>query len=356
MPALVLQAGLKVREENAHKKRMKKNGNIIILLFLLFAIQGFSQGGFREFKIVKEIPVQGDDSWGYLSVDENMQRLFITHGINVEVMDIASGLLIGLIPDTPGAHGIALVTESGKGYISCSQDNTVVVIDISSLRVLSKIKTGESPDAMVYEPYSKRIFSFNTKGKNSTVIDAVNDSVVGTVLLPGKPGFALADGSGNMFVNIEDKASIVKFNAKTFKIEAEWPMPNETGATGLALDKKNKRLFSACRDSKKLVVMNAQNGKIITSVNVGALCEGVIYLPEEKLILTSNRDGSMSVIQQSGNFTYTVKQTLRTMKDARTLTCDYSTKTIYMPVAEVSTDNGKRRISPGTFRILFIKR
>jgi YVTN family beta-propeller protein len=275
----------------------------------------------------------------------------------VQVVDLKIEKTIGIIPNTTGVHGIALVPESGKGYISDGRIDSITIIDCNTLATLGKIaSTGKNPDAIIYDPFSKRVFAFNGRSNSATAIDVNTDKVVGTIRLSGKPEYGVSDGKGKMFVNIEDKSTIVKFDPKTLKIEKEWPLAPGTGPSGLAMDTKNNRLFSACSDSKLMVVMDATNGKVIKSLPIGSNCDGLIFIPEEKNIITSNGDGTLTVIHQNDKDNYEVIQTVQTRKSARTITYDPSTKKIYLSSADVKMENGKRSITPGTFKILVVSK
>jgi DNA-binding beta-propeller fold protein YncE len=327
----------------------------IISIICLLQTQTISQDKTAEYKLIKEIPVDGDGGWDYLSVDNNMQHLFISHGTMVHVVDVRTGKVIGVIPDTPGVHGIALNTVSGKGYISCGRSDSIVIIDINSLQTLSKIaSTGKNPDAIIFDPFTKRVFAFNGRSSSITAIETVNDGVVGTIPVPGKPEFSVSDGKGNMYVNIEDKNTIVKFSPKDLKVLAEWPLSPGEEPTGLAMDVKNNRLFSACSGSKQLVVLNAIDGKIVQVLPIGASCDGAVFIPEDKNVITSNGEGTITVIHQDDPDHYRVIQTLQTRKGARTITYDPGLERIYLPCAEVKTDNGKRSVVPGTFRVVVV--
>jgi YVTN family beta-propeller protein len=325
----------------------------LILFFLLSGPRTFAQ----EYRLQKEIPVDGDLGWDYLTVDQNMGHLFISHGMMVQVIDLKIEKTIGIIPNTTGVHGIALVTESGKGYISDGRIDSITIIDCNTLATLGRIaSTGKNPDAIIYDPFSKRVFAFNGRSSNITAIDMNTDKVAGTISVSGKPEFAVSDGKGKMFVNIEDKSTVVMFDPVTLKVDAEWPLAPGTGPSGLAMDVKNSRLFSACSDSKLMVVMDATNGKVIQSLPIGAGCDGLVFIPEYKDIITANGEGTLTVIHQKDKDHYEVVQTVQTKKSARTITYDPSTKKIYLSSAEVKTENGKRLVTPGSFRILVVSK
>ena len=341
---------------NLKCKRMGKFMFMVNFLFLLM-FRIFAQQGGIEYTLQKEIPVDGDGSWDYLTVDPQMGHLFVSHGTIVQVLDLKIGKTIGVIPNTTGVHGIALVTESGKGYISDGRIDSITIIDCNSLATLGKIaSTGKNPDAIIYDPFSKRVFAFNGRSSSATAIDVNTDKVAGTITLPGKPEFSVSDGRGKMFVNMEDKSTIVKFNPVTLKVEAEWPLTPGTGPSGLAMDKKNNRLFSACSESKLMVVMNAANGKVIQSLPMGAGCDGLVFIPENKDIITANGEGTLTVIHQKDKDHYAVVQTVTTKRSARTIAYDSGTKKIYLSCADVKMENGKRSVMPGSFRILVVGR
>jgi DNA-binding beta-propeller fold protein YncE len=330
---------------------------IILFLALLAAVTpGFSQRGAMGYKVVKEIPVNGDGGWDYLTVDPNMNRLFISHSDLVQVIDLNTDKVVAAIPNVKGVHGIALVTESGKGYISAGKMDTVVVIDCNNFSVMKMIKAGQNPDAIIYDPFSKRVFAFNGRSHDATVIDAVSDNVVGTLSLPGKPEYAVSDNNGKMYVNIEDKSTIVKFDTKTLKVEAEWPLNPGKEPSGLAMDRKNNRLFSACSGSKQMVVMDASSGKVIGTYPIGEGCDGLAFIPETRDILTSNGEGTLTVIRQKDADDYEVVQTLETRKSARTITVNPQTKTVYLSSADVKMEDGKRKVTPGSFKVLVVSK
>jgi YVTN family beta-propeller protein len=331
--------------------------NYFFGILLLISFFASLQSGAQEYKLQKEIPVDGDAGWDYLSVDPNMGHLFISHGTMVQVVDLKIEKTIGIIQNTMGVHGIAIVPESGKGYISDGRIDSITIIDINSLATLGKIaSTGKNPDAIIYDPFSKRVFAFNGRSSSITAIDVNTDKVVGTITVSGKPEFAVSDGKGKMYVNIEDKSTLVKFDPLTLKVDAEWPLAPGTEPSGLAMDKKNNRLFSACSESKLMVVMDAASGKVIQSLPMGAGCDGLVFIPEYQDIITANGEGTLTVIHQKDKDHYEVTQTVQTKKSARTITYDPGTKKIYLSSADVKMENGKRSVTPGSFRILVVSK
>ncbi len=325
------------------------------MLISLMAVQiTCAQQNAGPYRVVKEIPVEGNGGWDYLTVDKPTQRLFISHGTCVEVLDLKTEKLIGQIPNTPGVHGIVCVPALNKGFITAGRIDSVIVFDLKTLKVVDKIATGKNPDAIIYDAFTNRIFTFNGRGNSVTAIDAKTNLVAGTLSVSGKPEAAVSNGSGQIYCNIEDKSTIVKFDAVTLKIIAEWPLEPGKEPSGIGLDIKNNRLFSACSESNQIVVMNATDGKIISILPMGEGCDGLIFIGDDRNILASNGEGTLTVVHQDGPDDYKVIQTLSTRKSARTITFDETTRRIYLPSAEVSMDNGKRKVTPGSFRILVV--
>ena len=325
-----------------------------VTLFLLQPAS--SQTSLDEYKVKKMIPVEGNGGWDYLAVDPATRRLFISHGTCVEVLDLKTEKVIGQIQNTPGVHGIAFVPSLGKGFISAGKLDSVVVFDLSTLQLLAKIPAGKNPDFILFDPFSKQVFTFNGRDNSITAIEPATNHVVGTIHVSGKPEAAVSDGAGNIFCNIEDKATVVKFSAVTLKIESEWPLAPGKDPTGLALDLKNKRLFAGCSGSNQLVVMDATNGRIIDALPIGDRCDGVLYIPDDRNVVTSNGEGTLTVIRQEGADKYMVVQTLGSHTSARTLTYDEKVRKIYLPCAVVTTENGKRSIVPNTFKIVVVSK
>jgi DNA-binding beta-propeller fold protein YncE len=337
-------------------KTLKNHILFIFALSLLTTHLSFAQITPAEYKVIKTIPVEGSGGWDYLTVDKPTQRLFVSHSTVVDVVDLKTEKLIGQIPNTTGVHGIACVPALNKGFITAGRLDSVIIFDLKTLKVLDKVITGKNPDAILYDAYSNRIFTFNGRGKSVTAIDAKTNSVVGTLPVSGKPEAAVTNGKGKIFCNIEDKSTVVKFDALTLKIDAEWPLEPGKEPSGLAIDLKNNRLFSACSDSKHIVVMDAANGKVVATLPMGEGCDGIIFIPEDRSAISSNGEGTLTVVHQDGPDSYKVVQTLATRKSARTITYDETTKKIYLPSAEVTMDGGKRSVAPGSFRIVVVSK
>jgi len=330
-----------------------KKLNFLLILFIVCVVQ-IAHAQKTEYKVLKTIPLEGDMGWDYLLADDATQRLYVSHGNMVQVLDLKSEKLVGSIPGTLGVHGIAIAKEFNKGFITAGRLDSVVVFDLTTLQTTGKIKTDKNPDAVIYDVFTKRVFTFNGRASSVTAIDAKTNEVVGTMTVPGKPEAAVSDGKGKIFVNIEDKSTIVKFDAKTLKIESEWPLDPGKEPSGLGIDLKTNRLFSACGDSKTIVVMDCTNGKIIASLPMGDGCDGLVYIKESQDILASCGEGILTVAHQKSAKEYSVTQTLPTRKSARTVTYSEAEKKVYMSSADVTMENNHRKVAPGSFQIVVV--
>jgi YVTN family beta-propeller protein len=337
---------------------------MIIISCLLLTANFFCLGQTEnsKYRIVNRFPVAGDGGWDYLTVDESTGRLFISHGMVTQVLESKTGTLMRTIENTKGVHGIALDQKDNKAFISCGRDSTVTIINLTTLEFISKIKvTGVNPDAILFDTFSDKVFVFNGRSSDATVIDAKTDSVVATIPLAGKPEFSVSDGNGKVYVNIEDKSLIAVIDAKNLKVENTWPLAPGEEPSGLALDNTAHRLFSVC-GNKKMMVMDALNGKVINSVDIGERVDGCAFDPELKRAYSSNGEGTVTVVQEENGDKFYVLETVQTQRGARTICLDTRTHHIYLPSAEFgaapepTAENPHPRpvIKPGTFTIIDI--
>src|ERR1700688_1124918 len=236
--------------------------------FVLILVSAALARAAPGYKVVNTFKVGGDGGWDYLTADSSARRLYISRATHVIVLDLDSGKSVGDIADTPGVHGIAIAPELGRGFTSNGRENTVSIFDLKTLATSSKVKVGENPDAILYDPATKRVFTFNGKSQDSTAIDATNGKVLGTIKLDGKPEFAASDGKGGLWVNIEDKSELVSIDANKLEVKTKWPLAPCTEPSGLSLDKKNRRLFVGC-DNKMMAVVNADTGKVLATPAIG---------------------------------------------------------------------------------------
>lgn len=335
---------------------MKSTIPVLFALLTFFACRttNNTKTASMAYQITKKIPLDGDGFWDYLTVEEATERLFVSHGTQVQVIDLITGKLIGSIPDTKGVHGIAIATDLGKGFISCGVDTSVTVFDLATLAITSKIKvTGANPDAILYDPLTKQVFTFNHTGKSATAISAVNNKVVATIPLEGEAEFAVTDGEGTIFVNIEDKSTIAVISAKSLKVTHNWPLVSGEEPTGLAFDVKNSRLFAVC-GNQKMVVLNSKTGQVVQTLPIGEGADGVVFDPGAGRIYSSNGEGNMTVLEEKTPDVYQIIDTVPTQKGARTIALNPKTHRLYLSVAEREEPVGDARpkVKPGTFVVL----
>jgi DNA-binding beta-propeller fold protein YncE len=319
----------------------------------------------QEYKVVKRMPVGGDGRWDYLRVDAEAHRIYVTRGSHLMVVDENSGKVIGDVPagGAMNMHGVALAHDLGKGFTSNGDTNSLTVFDLKTLKSISEIKIDAmNPDSILYDPGTKRIFTFNGRTMNATAIDASTGTVAGTVALAGKPEEPALDGKGNIFVNIEDKNSIQEFDAKTLAVKATWPIAPCEGPSALAYDPAHNRLFAACE--KMIVVVNAETGTVVASPPIGGDPDGNGFDPATGLIFASCREGIVSIIHQDSADKYSVVGNVTTQFGARTMTLDPKTHHVFTETADFkpapapTPDNPRPRPEPiaGSFVILELAR
>ena len=332
-----------------------KNLLSIICISVLFSSGNLSTQS--SYKVVNQIHLEGDGGWDYLSVDEAAGRLYVSHSTMALVVDLKTGKQIGKIADTNGIHGIAIAPSLNKGFTSNGRDNSVTVFDLKTLEITGKIAvTGKNPDAILFDTFSGKLFTFNGGSSNASVIDPAQSKEIGTIQLDGKPEFPQTDGKGKIYVNIEDKSEISVINPNTMKVEKSWSIAPGEEPSGLALDNETHRLFSVC-GNKLMVVSDAEAGKVITTLPIGDGCDGVAFDPATKRAFSSNGEGNMTVVQEEPKDQYKVIETVPTQKGARTITIDKTTHHLYLSTAEFGAPvEGQRRppMKPGTFMVLDI--
>lgn len=313
-----------------------KNLSIALTMALVLSLGAVShaQSVGREYKVVRKIHLPGQTWWDYPAVDASTGRLFITHGTMVQVVNVNTGKLVGVIPNTQGVHGTALAEDLDKGFISDGGDSSVTVLDLKTLKVIAKIPvTGRDPDAILYDPFTQRVFTCNGGSSNSTVIDAKTDKVIGTIKLTGRPEFSATDGEGRIYINIEDKSLIDEINPETMRIENVWSLAPGEHPSGLAIDAKNHVLFSVCHN-KLMVVMNAIDGKVIATLPIGGRVDGAAYDPVLQRAYSSNGEGTLTIVQREGRDDYKVIENLPTQEGARTIALDTKTHNLFLPTAK----------------------
>jgi DNA-binding beta-propeller fold protein YncE len=310
--------------------------------------------GYRQ---LKSVPVPGDGGWDYLTVDEAGRRVYLSHGNQVDVLDADSGEVKGTVPDTKGVHGIAVAADLGRGFTSNGRDNTVTIFDLKTLKSVGSVKTGQGPDSIIFDPSTKRVFAFCGRGKSATVIDAAEGKEAGTIDLEGQPEFAAADGAGNVFVNLEDKHMLLKLDAKNLKVLERWPLDPGKTPTGLAMDTKTHRLFVGCR-SKHLIVVNAENGKVVAKHDIGERVDACAFDPETGMVFCSCGDGTVSVFHEDEADKYTLVETIKTKTGSKTMALDRKTHRLFLPSADFKPNAGGGRptVDPKTFAVLIYEK
>jgi YVTN family beta-propeller protein len=301
----------------------------LVLFLSLFTAAAQTSG----YHIIKKIPIPGEGGWDYLTIDESARRLYVSHGTQVEVLDVDSGAIVGKIEKTPGVHGIAIAPELGRGFISNGQTSSVTIFDLKTLNTISQAPAGKKPDAIIFDPATSRVFAFNGGSNSATAIDAASGKVAGTVDLGGGPEFAVADAKGYVFDNLEDESLVLKINARDLKVEQRWPTAPCSAPSSIAMDRDNRRLFIGCR-SKVMAVMNADTGKVITTLPIGDHVDATAFDPQSKLIFNSNGEGSITVIHQDSPDKYSVVDTVKTVPKAKTMALDPKTHQLFLSTAE----------------------
>jgi DNA-binding beta-propeller fold protein YncE len=334
----------------------------LLAIAIAFSVVGFSHAATPApagsgYHVIKTVPVGGDGGWDYVYVDSDARRVYVSRGTHTVVLDADTYAVVGDIPDTQGVHGIAIASDLGRGFTSNGRSNDVTVFDLKTLKPIgSNVKTDANPDAILYEPVTKRVFTFNGRGKNATAINGADGAVLGNIDLRGKPEFAAADGKGSIYVNNEDSSELHHLDAASLKELHHWPLAPCKSPSGLAMDVKNRRTFSVC-DEKVMSVVNVDTGKVVATP---AICEGpdaAGFDPSSGYVFASCGDGNLTVIHQDSPDKYTVVENVPTKRSARTMGLDLKTHNIFLPAADFDPPApGERRgkMKPGSFVIVVV--
>jgi DNA-binding beta-propeller fold protein YncE len=293
--------------------RILRSSAVLLLGLHLFAAPAPSAGGYQ---VTRKIPINGQGGWDYLTVDESARRLYVSHGTQVEVLDVDSHAIVGNIPNTPGVHGIAVAPELGRGFISNGQSSTVTIFELKTLKSVGEVATGKKPDAIIYDPATSRVFAFNGGSDSATVIEAADGKVAGTIALGGGPEFAAADGTGFVYNNLEDQNLVLKINSRTLKVEQRWPTLPCQSPSSMAIDRASHRLFVGCR-SRIMAVMDADSGKVIATLPIGDHVDATAFDTETRLVFNSNGEGTITVIRQETPDKYSVVENVKTLLGPR---------------------------------------
>ena len=318
----------------------------IIGLMLLALIQTSHA---QNYKFLKTIPIGGEGGWDYLSIDAKARKLYVTHATKIVIVDLVQDKATGEIADTPGVHGFAIASELNRGFSSNGKESKVSVVELSTAKTLTRVGTGENPDAILFEPTQAEVCAFNGRGKSATVIDAKNNNVVATVPLSGKPEFAAADALGaRVFCNIEDKHELAVIDTKTHAVTASWPLAPGQEPSGMAFDAVHHRLFVGC-GNKLMEMLDTDTGKVVAKVPIGAGVDACAFDEMRQLAFASCGDGTITIAKEEALDKLTVVQTLATERGARTMALDPGTHRIYTCTAQIAPDTGPSP-SPGERR------
>jgi YVTN family beta-propeller protein len=326
-----------------------------LLLFALLASLSFcSAQNASGYKVATRFKIASSGGWDYISVNDH--KLYVSHGTQVNILDASTGDSLGYIPNTTGVHGIAFIPALGKGYVSCGRLNTVTVFDLKTNAVEKQIPVGQNPDAIFYDPYSKKIITCNGRSHDLSIVDPQTDTVTSTIALSGKPETAVSDEAGKVFVNIEDKNSISSVDIGAGKVLATWSIAPGEGPTGLAIDKKTSQLFAGC--DKQLIVLDYTTGRITDRVPIGDGCDGVAFDDGYRYVFASCGEGVLSIVSVDAKGKCKILDTVKTKKSARTIGLDPETHHVYLPAADMGTAAAGQRppMIPGTFQILVVSK
>ncbi len=321
-----------------------------------FLVAASAPTGASGYRVIKIVPISGEGGWDYVYVDSDARRVYVSHATQVVVLDADSYEVVGSIPDTQGVHGIAIAPELGRGFTSNGRSNDVTIFDLKTLKTIGTVKTDANPDAIVYDSVSKRVFTFNGRGKNTTAINAADGTVAGTLALGGKPEFAVADGKGSIYVNIEDTSELIHIDSQKITETHRWPLAPCKSPSGLAMDRKNRRLFAVC-DEKVMAVVNADTGKVVATPTIGEGVDASAFESATQLAFASNGEGTLTVVHEDSPDKFTVVENVPTKKSARTMALDLKTHNIFLPAADFDPPApGERRgkMKPGSFVLLVL--
>jgi len=334
-----------------------KFGNIALLMLAFMLIPGrvaIAAPGASGYHIVKTIPVGGTEGWDYVTVDSVARRLYVGRENHVDVVNVDSGAVVGKVTGLSGTSGLLPVPEIGRGFAMSGETGTAVIVDLKTLGKLGTVKTGKDPDSFAYDPVTKRVFIMNSAGASGTAINAADGTVAGTIALEGQPEFVVADGKGKIFVNITDKNQIVEVDGQTLKVLHRWSLAPGEGPSGLSMDRKNRRLFSAC-DNQKMIVMNADTGQVIAALPTGAGTDASLFDPDTaNAFASAGGSGTLTVIHEDAPDKFRVVEDVQTQSGARTMALDPKTHNVLLVTARHGHGSTHLDVLPNTFVVLVV--
>jgi DNA-binding beta-propeller fold protein YncE len=325
---------------------------------LVVSIAGAAQTA-SGYHVAKTFEIGGDGGWDYVNIDATSNRLYIARATRVMVVDVESGKLVGELPGTNGIHGVALVNKLGRGVTSNGKDNSATIFDLKTLTPIATVKTGEKPDAILFDKSSGYVLTFNGGSNSATVIDVEKAEAVATIALPGRPETGVSDGEGKVFLNLEDIAHIVEIDMKADKVVSDWKLEGCEGPTGLAMDKKNRLLFSGCHN-QVMPILDADSGKQLATLPIGQGVDAVAFDPETQLAFSSNGEGTLTVVHEDSPVKFSVVENVQTQPGAKTMSLDPKSHNIYLvsakyepaPPATADTPRPRRKMIPDSFFVL----
>jgi YVTN family beta-propeller protein len=333
-----------------------KKLNILLPAFFVMLAANSTKAQSTGYKLSKTFHIASAGGWDYIAVGPGNNRLYVSHGAQVNILDQKTGDSVGVIPNTTGVHGIAFIPALNKGYTSNGRSNNITVFDLKTNATLSQIATGENPDAIMYDNFSKKIITCNGRSKDLSIVDPITEKVVSTIPVGGKPETAVSDEKGKLFVNIEDKNEIIQVDIASGKVEAHWPLSAES-PTGLAIDLNTHRLFAGC--DKEMVIVDAISGKVVKKMPIGDGCDGIGFDSNTKLIFASCGEGKLSIVKEESADNYKDVGSVATKRSARTIAVDETTHEVFLPAADMeksSVPNERPKMIPGSFQILVVSK
>jgi YVTN family beta-propeller protein len=337
-----------------HSKTIK---GLAVVALTIASLNTFAQTK-TGFHVLKSHSIKSPGGWDYVTVDAENKKIYVSHGTQVNILSTVTGDSIGVIANTNGVHGIALVKALNKGYASNGRDNSCTVFDLQTNAEIARIPVGTNPDAIFYDDFSKKVYAFNGRSSDASVIEPATDKVVATVPLGGKPETGVSDGKGKVFVNSETTNEVVAIDAATYKVIARYKITDGDEPSGLAIDRATNRLFVGCGGNQTLVVMDATNGKNLAKFHIGD-CDGVAFDPTLKMAYTSNNEGTISVIKELSANKFAFVENITTEKGARTIGIDVLTHHLFLPTAKLQAvaptaenANPRPKMVPGTFHVI----
>lgn len=318
------------------------------------------------YRVVKRIPISGKGGWDYLTADTEGRRLYVSHDTEVVVLDLDSGAIVGEISGGPDMHGTAIAREFGRGYISATDPGSVTIFNLKTLAVLGKVRVGDDPNGIIYDPYTRRVFSADRGSKRLTAIDAKTGKIAGAIdNLGGRTEHLASDDAGHIFLNLQDRNTVLRIDAQLLKVIDTWPLPGCGQPSSMDMDRAHERVFIGCR-SGVMAVVDGASGKVIATQPIGKGVDATEFDAKRGLIYfsTGGGDGALSIFHEDSPDKYSLVQEVKTLPGARTMALDRRTGAVYLSVADfgprpaptAADPQPRPPIVPGTFSLLVVGR